>query len=98
VPVWLASGTGYAIGTLQSFVLSRHWTFAADDHAHPLWQALIFAAVNIVCMLCFSYAVVQFDRWLALTWATLAATILVLPLSFTLYRLLVFRKPKLGTA
>ncbi|MGI4877328.1 MAG: GtrA family protein [Janthinobacterium lividum] len=91
-PVWLASGTGYAVATAQSFTLNRWWTFAgAPPAAKVAHQAAAFVGVNIVCGLIFTAANVAVHRWLSLPASTLIATGVVVPLSFVLNRWFVFK-------
>ena len=93
-PVWLASAGGYAVGTVQSYLLSRNWTFAGTPHAAMAPQAAAFVGVNLLCMAVFSGLSVLLDRTMPLPQATVLATLLVLPLSFSLYRWFVFRTPR----
>jgi|GEM_PF-4919696 putative flippase GtrA len=91
VALWFASAAGYALGALQGFLLSRGWSFANPNHHAVAPQALGFIAVNILCMLLFSPAVVLFARVLPLPVASVVAAIAVMPVSFGLYRWVVFR-------
>jgi len=91
VSVGLASGSGYVIGAVQGFLLSRFWTFSQHEHGAVAPQVLGFALVNLLCAALFSQLVVLLDKWLALPLATVAATALVIPVSFVLYRWWVFR-------
>ena len=91
VSVGIASATGYSAGAVQGFLLSRYWTFAQPRPAAFAPQILGFVFVNLLCALLFSQAVLLFDRWLPLPFATVIATALVIPLSFILYRWWVFR-------
>ena len=91
-PVWVASAGGYTVGTMQSFVLNRAWTFAGvtpDAKVHQ--QAAAFVGVNIVCGLVFTGINVVLHRWLSLPVSSLLGTAIVTPLSFMLNRLFVFK-------
>ena len=91
-PVWLASGTGYAVGMVQGFLLSRYWTFARTGHAAGTrLQAAGFVVVNLICGAIFTRLNVLFVASLPLLGASLLATVAVLPLSFALNRWFVFR-------
>ncbi len=54
-------------------------------------QVLGFIVVNLLCAALFGRAVVLLDMWLPLPLATVGATMLVIPVSFILYRWFVFR-------
>jgi putative flippase GtrA len=87
-----AGRSAYVIGAVQGFVLSRYWTFTHAGAGAVAPQALGFVVVNLLCAALFGRAAVLLDQWLPLPLATIAATALVLPLSFILYRWLVFRR------
>lgn len=91
VQVGVASATGYVVGAVQGFLLSRFWTFSQHEHGAVAPQVLGFVLVNLLCAGLFSQLVVLLDKWLALPLATVAATALVIPVSFVLYRWWVFR-------
>ena len=91
VAVGPASAAGYAVGMVQGFALNRFWTFASDDHRLPVAAQLAgFVAVNLLCGALFTRANVWLSGRLPLFVASVAATALVVPLSFVLNRL-VFR-------
>ena len=89
-PVWLASGIGYAVGTVQSYWLNRIWTFAAGVDAPVAGQFLRFVAVNVVLGLAFSGLNEVLARRFALMVATLLTLMVVVPISFVAMRLFVF--------
>ena len=101
--VGVASAGGYAVAMVQGFLLSRYWAFASDDHAVPVAaQAAGFVVVNLICGTLFTQINVLleglFDRsalfppgnWPLLA-SSVAAQASVIPVSFLLYRLIVFR-------
>ncbi|MGL4543742.1 MAG: GtrA family protein [Polymorphobacter sp.] len=92
--VWFASAAGYAVGVVQGFILSRSWSFAGSQGHPVLPQMALFIGANLLCIGIFSQATVWLDRWLSLPLATFAATIVVMPVSFALYRWVVFRKSR----
>ena len=96
VGVEVAGRTGYVIGAVQGFLLSRYWTFTHAGAGAVAPQALGFVIVNLLCAALFGRAVVVFDNWLSLPMATVGATILVFPVSFFLYRWFVFRAKRSG--
>jgi putative flippase GtrA len=90
-PVWLASGIGYAVATVQSYVLSRWWTFAASSAgASGGTQLLRFVAVNVVLALMFSGLNELLARQFRLMIATILTMVVVVPISFAAMRFLVF--------
>lgn len=90
-PVWLASGVGYAVGTVQSYLLNRGWTFGARAGGAPVAaQFSRFVAVNVVLGLVFSALNEVLARQFTLVAATLLTMLVVVPLSFLLMRSFVF--------
>ena len=102
--VGVASAGGYGIAMIQGFLLSRYWAFASDDHAVPLAaQAAGFVVVNLICGTLFTQANVWLESaftrsgWFPSgNWPLLASSVVaqasVIPVSFLLYRLIVFRE------
>ncbi len=91
VPVGPASAAGYAVGAVQGYLLSRYWTFRGPQAARVPAQATGFVAVNLLCAGAFAVLNMLLVRVLPLLASSLAATVLVMPLSFALYRWGVFR-------
>lgn len=93
VAVGPASAAGYAVGMVQGYLLNRFWTFAGDDgHALPVAaQVGGFVVVNLLCGALFTRANVWLSGHLPLFVASVLATAAVVPVSFALNRLLVFR-------
>jgi putative flippase GtrA len=89
-PVWLASGIGYAVGTVQSYWLNRSWTFAGGANAPMAGQFLRFVLVNILLGLAFSGLNELLARRFALMVATLLTLMVMVPISFVAMRLFVF--------
>ena len=55
-PVWLASGLGYVVAMVQSYLINRNWTFAGGVTLPIGPQVLRFVLVNIVMGVIFSTA------------------------------------------
>jgi putative flippase GtrA len=91
ISVSIASATGYVVGAVQGFLLSRYWTFAHAQSGAFAPQALGFVLVNLLCAAIFSQLVVLLEKSLPLSVATVGATLLIIPVSFILYRWWVFR-------
>jgi putative flippase GtrA len=98
VPVWTASAVGYAVGTVQSYVLNRLWTFSDTERVKVAPQAATFVGVNVVCGLIFSTINAALSRTMVLALATLLTMVVVVPLSFILNRWLVFRSTARGAS
>ncbi len=90
LPVWLASAVGYGVATVQSFLLNRAWTFAGTRRAQVARQATTFIAVNVICGLVFVGLNSLLITIVPLAAATVLAMTVIVVLSFTLNRLLVF--------
>lgn len=91
-PVWLASGIGYAVGTVQSYVLNRVWTFGASSAGVPVAAQLSrFVGVNIVLALLFSAVNELLSHSFTLVVSTLLTLVVVVPISFVVMRFYVFR-------
>ncbi|TFU06122.1 GtrA family protein [Polymorphobacter arshaanensis] len=91
IDVEVAGRSAYVIGAIQGFLLSRYWTFTHAGQGAVAPQVLGFIVVNLLCAALFGRAVVLLDNWLPLPLATVGATMLVIPVSFILYRWFVFR-------
>ena len=89
--VGVASAVGYVLGMIQGFLLSRYWPFAGQAAFSMRTQAAGFIAVNLICGAVFTQANVMLARELPLLAASIASTALIVPISFLLYRSLVFR-------
>lgn len=90
-PVWLASAIGYGVGTVQSYLLNRSWTFGSRGGGVPVAaQFSRFVAVNVVLGLVFSALNDVLARQFTLVAATLLTMLVVVPMSFLAMRTLVF--------
>lgn len=90
--VGVASASGYILGMIQGFVLSRFWTFAGIDHVTPAaLQVAGFVVVNLICGAIFTQSNVVLSHHLPLIVASVASTAIITPLSFALNRWGVFR-------
>lgn len=54
LPVWLASGLGYAMAMVQSYLVNRNWTFAGGGSLPVGPQVVRFILVNVVMGTIFS--------------------------------------------
>jgi putative flippase GtrA len=54
LPVWLASGFGYAVSMLQSYLVNRNWTFGGSSDLPVGTQVRRFILVNVVMGTLFS--------------------------------------------
>ena len=91
VALAIASGLGYAVGVVQSFLVNRAWTFSAAGGKAPAGQALRFIGVNLVCGLLFSVVVTNGEPRIGMEAATLLAVAFTTVIGFILNRSFVFR-------
>jgi putative flippase GtrA len=92
VPVWLASGIGYAVSIAQSYLLNRFWTFGGKRGAGvPVGpQLLRFVLVNVVVGVIYSTLTSVLAPDLGVRLASFAALVPVVLLSFFAMRRFVF--------
>lgn len=90
--LWIASYTGYAIATLQSFFMNKYWTFSGNQKLESRLQLKIFIVANIIGSVFFSVAVNALQSVLGLMVATLLATFMVMTFNFLAARTFVFRR------
>ena len=82
----LASGVGYGLGMLNSYLLNRHWTFGSANVALP--EILRFTVVNLIALalnLALMYCLVTND-WLQPRSAQLVAIGASIAVNFALNR------------
>lgn len=99
VNLWIASFTGYAVATVQNFLISKHWTFAGNHRAHGGVQFVVFVIVNAIGSGIFSTGVNLLTPGLGLFVASIASAGVTLVFNFLCARTIVFRRtpPSAGT-
>jgi putative flippase GtrA len=88
----LSNVVSYAAASVVNFWLNREWTFAAREGA-VLAQALRFAIMVLIGLTLSTAIVAEASLLIAPAFAKLLAIAVVLPVNYTVARLLVFHRP-----
>jgi putative flippase GtrA len=89
--VWLSSGLGYAVATVQSYLLNQRWTFANATTRPTAQQFIAFVVVSIICGCLFSIINSYFEKRFDLVISTILAIAVTYPINFLLNRSFVFK-------
>jgi putative flippase GtrA len=94
LPVWLASAAGYAVATVQSYVVNRSWTFGGGGAAAvPVGAQMVrFVLLNLLTGLAFTALTTAMAPGLGVRLASLVALVPVTLLSFLGARFYVFHR------
>lgn len=92
VPVWLASGLGYAVAMVQSYLINRNWTFAGGGSLPVGPQVVRFILVNVVMGTIFSVATNLLAPSVGVRAASLIVLVPLTVLSFVATKRFVFER------
>lgn len=94
LPVWLASGMGYAVAMVQSYLVNRSWTFAGGGSLPVGPQVVRFILVNVVMGTIFSLCTNALAPHVGVKLASLIVLAPLTVLSFLATRRFVFGSGK----